>query len=236
MPTGTATASASATARQVNASVVGRRSVTRPNAGTRWKNDWPKSPRAALATKRTSCRASESVSPSASRSLTRSASGASGMIRATGSPLAWRIENVTMETPIQTTTKRRRRRIRNADTAPPPDLASVLRLGREEPEPLVGPCLVRDLLRDAERVVLRIQEDRRRLFPDHPLDLRVDPLALRLIEARAGLVDELVEPLDARVLLAEPRHHLLEHRLLVDGVVRGLARGLLVERRAPHVE
>src|SRR6266581_5718706 len=48
MPTGTATASASATARQVNASVVGRRSVTRPNAGTRWKNDWPKSPRAAL--------------------------------------------------------------------------------------------------------------------------------------------------------------------------------------------
>ncbi len=41
---------------------------------------------------------------------------------------------------------------------------------------------------------------------------------------------------DRRDLLAQPRHHLLDHRLLVDRVVRRLADGLLVERRAPHVE
>jgi hypothetical protein len=42
------------------------------------------------------------------------------MISETGSPLAWRIANVTTETPRQTTTKRRRRRIKKADTPPPP--------------------------------------------------------------------------------------------------------------------
>ena len=64
-----ATASASTTARHVSASVVGMRSMTSPNAGSRWKNDWPKSPRAALVTKRTNCVGSGSESPSASRSF-----------------------------------------------------------------------------------------------------------------------------------------------------------------------
>src|SRR5207245_10475726 len=82
--------------------------------------------------------------------------------------------------------------------------APVRRLGREQPEPLVGTRLVRDLLRDTERVVLRPQEHRGRLFADHGLDSRVDLLAPGLVDGRAALVDELVETLDPRIVLADP--------------------------------
>jgi hypothetical protein len=50
------------------------------------------------------------------RRTARSASGASGMMRATGSPLACRIAKVTSETPATTTTSRTRRRTTNAVT------------------------------------------------------------------------------------------------------------------------
>src|SRR6266540_818552 len=256
MPTGSATATASATARHVNASVVGMRSMTSPNAGSRWKNDLPKSPRTASVRKRTNCVGSGSVSPSASRSLTRSPSGASGMISVTGSPLAWRIANVTRETPMHTTTNRRRRRIKKtvmelagsrAHARPlerPSGRArpsSALRLGREEPEPLVGPRLVGDLLRDAERVVLRVQEDRGRLFADDPLDLHVGPLTLGLVDARTGLVDELVETLDARVVLADPAAGLgvierVQHRVGVKDRVVAPVAVLAVGRLALRLE
>ena len=53
MPTGIATASASDDGEHVSASVVGIRSQHERNAGSRWKNELPKSPRAALLTKRT---------------------------------------------------------------------------------------------------------------------------------------------------------------------------------------
>ena len=93
---------------------------------------------------------------------------------------------------------------------------------------------------------------RRRLLPDHLLDLRVDPLALGLVHARARLVDELVEALHPRVPLADPAARLgvvervqhgvgVEDRVVAPGAVvavGGLALGLeeLVPRRAriPH--
>ena len=58
MPTGRATASASTMASRVRVSVVGIRSSTSLAAGSRWKNDVPKSPRRLLAAKRANCTAS----------------------------------------------------------------------------------------------------------------------------------------------------------------------------------
>src|SRR2546430_3375161 len=48
------------------------------------------------------------------------------------------------------------------------------------------------------------RSDRRRLLTDQLLDLRVRPLAGRLVERRAAFVDQLVQPLDPRVVLADP--------------------------------
>src|SRR5256714_7141370 len=177
----------------VSSSVVGMRSITNPKAGTGWKKEAPKSPVSARPTKRANCTASGSCRPSACRSAARSASGASGMISATGSPLACRMANVTSVTPITTTSRRISRRTTNAVTSQ----ASALGPGVEEPEPLVAARGVLHALGDRQRVVLREQEDRRRLLADHPLDLRVRPLARVAVERRAALVDELVEPFDA---------------------------------------
>ena len=62
--------------------VVGMRSRTSGSAGLRWKNDWPKSPRAMFPPKRTNCTAKGSLKPMFWRSTARSASGASGIINA----------------------------------------------------------------------------------------------------------------------------------------------------------
>jgi hypothetical protein len=115
MPTGRATTTASAIDSRVSVNVVGIRSMTRPNAGVRWKKELPKSPRTARPTKRANCTGSGSCRPSAARSTARSASGASGMMSETGSPLACRIAKVTSETPTATTARRTSRRTRNAD-------------------------------------------------------------------------------------------------------------------------
>src|SRR5437870_6283577 len=275
MPTGSAMARATPIENTVSMSVVGIRSSTRAEADWPWwKNDLPKLPVTALPTKRTNWTGSGSCRPSVRRRTARSASGASGMMSDTGSPLACRIANVTSETPVITTARRTSRRTRNediqvrgAETAsptPPHGLgagkagarsgirALALGLGVEEPEPLVAAGGVLDALGDRQRVVLREQVDRRRLLADQLLDLRVRPLAGRLVQRRAALVDQLVEPLDPRVVLADPAARLrveerVEHGVGVEdrvvapravGAVGGLALGLqkLVPRRArvPH--
>src|SRR5262245_14596290 len=240
MPTGKAITIASSIEAAVSRSVVGMRSRTKAEAGWPWwKNDLPKLPVAALPTKRASCRGSGSVRPRASRSLARSASGASGIIRATGSPLACRIANVTSVTPAHTTTSLTTRRTKKAVIDDGGDLGDSLqasaaprrspeprlfpRLGVVQPEPLVGARRVLHLLRHAERVVLGEQEDRRGLFSDQPLDLRVRPLALRLIDGRPSLVDEPVQTLDAGVVLAHPAARL--------GVIERVEHGVGVEHR-----
>src|SRR2546430_12702265 len=92
------------------------------------------------------------------------------------------------------------------------------------------------------------RSDRRRLLTDQLLDLRVRPLAGRLVERRAAFVDQLVQPLDPRVVLADPAARLrveerVEHGVGVEdrvvapravGAVGGLALGLqkLVPRQA----
>src|SRR5690348_13291623 len=187
MPIGIASARDTPIANTVSSRVVGMRSRTRGSAGSRWKKDWPKSPRTMLPTKRANCFASGSLNPIASRRAARSASGASGIMRAMGSPLTWRIANVTSDTPASTITRRPRRRATRLSTGTPsPDQGRGLplpgrRLGVEEPEPLVGPGRVLHLLRDAEGVVLRPQEDARRLVADHVLDLAVEALPLGLV-------------------------------------------------------
>src|SRR5438552_1712602 len=252
MPTGSAMARATPIENTVSMSVVGIRSSTRAEADWPWwKNDLPKLPVTALPTKRTNWTGSGSCRPSVRRSTARSASGASGMMSDTGSPLACRIANVTSETPTHTTARRASRRTRNWVIAAAQP-RSALRLGVEEPEPLVAASGVLDALVDGQRVVLREQEDGRRLLADEVLDLRVDPLATRLIHGRAGLVDHLVEPFHARVVLADPAAWLgveewmqhgvgVEHRVIAPGAVGGvggLALGLeeLVPGRArvPH--
>src|SRR3989441_3094453 len=306
MPTGSAMARATPIENTVSMSVVGIRSSTRAEADWPWwKNDLPKLPVTALPTKRANWTGSGSCRPSVRRRTARSASGASGMMSDTGSPLACRIANVTSETPAITTARRTSRRTRNADilsqrgrdgpsdtshglgagkagartrirplalklgaeTAPPTPPHGLggggagarsgirplaLGLGVEEPEPLVAAGGVLDALGDRQRVVLREQVDRRRLLTDQLLDLRVRPLAGRLVERRAAFVDQLVEPLDPRVVLADPAARLrveerVEHGVGVEdrvvapravGAVGGLALGLqkLVPRRArvPH--
>src|SRR5437773_4308868 len=337
MPTGSAMARATPIENTVSMSVVGIRSSTRAEADWPWwKNDLPKLPVTALPTKRTNWTGSGSCRPSVRRRTARSASGASGMMSDTGSPLACRIANVTSETPVITTARRTSRRTRNedilsqrgrdgpsdtshglgagkagartrirplafglgaetapptpphglgaggagartrirplafglgAETAPPTPPHGLgaggagarsgirplaLGLGVEEPEPLVAAGGVLDALGDRQRVVLREQVDRRRLLADQLLDLRVRPLAGRLVQRRAALVDQLVQPLDPRVVLADPAARLrveerVEHGVGVEdrvvapravGAVGGLALGLqkLVPRRArvPH--
>src|SRR6266704_5774298 len=275
MPTGSAMARATPIENTVSMSVVGIRSSTRAEADWPWwKNDLPKLPVTALPTKRTNWTGSGSCRPSVRRRTARSASGASGMMSDTGSPLACRIANVTSETPVITTARRTSRRTRNediqvrgAETAPPTPphglgaggagarsgiRSLALGLGVEEPEPLVAAGGVLDALGDRQRVVLREQVDRRRLLADQLLDLRVRPLAGRLVQRRAALVDHLVQPLDPRVVLADPAARLrveerVEHGVGVEdrvvapravGAVGGLALGLqkFVPRRArvPH--
>ena len=56
------------------------RASTSGSAGSRWKNDCPKSPRAMLPTKRANCTGRGSLKPMAWRSTARSASGASGIM------------------------------------------------------------------------------------------------------------------------------------------------------------
>src|SRR3989441_1267555 len=306
MPTGSAMARATPIENTVSMSVVGIRSSTRAEADWPWwKNDLPKLPVTALPTKRANWTGSGSCRPSVRRRTARSASGASGMMSDTGSPLACRIANVTSETPAITTARRTSRRTRNADilsqrgrdgpsdtshglgagkagartrirplalklgaeTAPPTPPHGLgagragarsgirplaLGLGVEEPEPLVAAGGVLDALGDRQRVVLREQVDRRRLLTDQLLDLRVRPLAGRLVERRAAFVDQLVQPLDPGVVLADPAARLrveerveqgvgVEDRVVAPravGAVGGLALGLqkLVPRRArvPH--
>src|SRR3989442_404350 len=306
MPTGSAMARATPIENTVSMSVVGIRSSTRAEADWPWwKNDLPKLPVTALPTKRANWTGSGSCRPSVRRRTARSASGASGMMSDTGSPLACRIANVTSETPVITTARRTSRRTRNADilsqrgrdgpsdtshglgagkagartrirplavklgaeTAPPTPPHGLggggagarsgirplaLGLGVEEPDQLVAARGVLDALGDRERVVLREQVERRRLLTDQLLDLRVRPLAGRLVERRAAFVDQLVQPLDPRVVLADPAARLrveerVEHGVGVEdrvvapravGAVGGLALGLqkLVPRRArvPH--
>src|SRR3989441_1022269 len=251
MPTGSATARARPIESTVSRSVVGIRSMTSRKAGARWKKELPKSPVSARPKNRPNCTGRGSCKPRACRSTARSASGASGMMSDTGSPLACRIANVTSETPTHTTARRASRRTRNWVIAAAQP-RSALRLGVEEPEPLVAAGGVLDALVDGQRVVLREQEDGRRLLADEVLDLRVDPLAARLIHRRARLVDELVESFHARVVLADPAARLgveqrvehgvgIEHRVVAPGAVGGvggLALGLeeLVPGRArvPH--
>src|SRR6266850_1915830 len=205
MPTGSAMSRASPMASTVRISVVGMRSMTRPKAGARWKNELPKLPVTARPKKRPNCTSSGSCRPSACRSTARSDSGASGIMRATGSPLACRMANVTSETPTHTTTSRTIRRTTNlVTTRPLTPRGSALRLGVEEPEPLVAAGRVLDALVDGQRVVLREQVDGRRLLADQVLDLRVDAPAPRLVHHRPRLVDHLVEPFHARVVLADP--------------------------------
>ena len=96
---------------------MGIRSRTSGIAGARWKNELPKSARAVLPRNFTNCAARDSLKPIASRSRARSDSGASGIMRATGSPLTWRIANVTSDTPASTTTSRMIRRMTSAVTA-----------------------------------------------------------------------------------------------------------------------
>src|SRR5207245_10030958 len=91
-------------------------------------------------------------------------------------------------------------------------------LGVEEPEPLVAAGGVLDALGDRQRVVLREQVDRRRLLADQLLDLRVRPLAGHLVQRRAALVDQLVEPLDPRVVLADPAARLRVEERVEHGV------------------
>ena len=100
----------------VSSSVVGIRCITSGRAGSRWKNDWPKSPRAMLRTKRANCTGSGSLKPMACRSTARSDSGASGIMSDTGSPLTCRIEKVTTDTPTSTTTRRMSRRVSRLST------------------------------------------------------------------------------------------------------------------------
>src|SRR5262245_27082037 len=206
----------------VRSRVVGIRSSTSGRAGARWKNDLPKSPRATLPTKRTNCTPSESLNPIASRSATRSASGASGIMSATGSPLAWRMANVTRDTPARTTARRTTRRAMRVSTAPPYRLpgtpALFLGLGVEQPQPLVPAGRVLHPLGDAEGVVLRPQVDVRCLLADELLDLRVGALPLGLIDRRAPLVDEAIEALHARVPLADPASGLRVIERMEDGV------------------
>src|SRR2546428_9550365 len=218
MPTGSATARARPIESTVSRSVVGIRSMTSRKAGARWKKELPKSPVSARPKNRPNCTGRGSCKPRACRSTARSASGASGMMSDTGSPLACRIANVTSETPVITTAGRRSRRTRNADIVSqrgrdgPSDTSHglgagkagarsgirplALGLGVEEPEPLVAAGGVLDALGDRQRVVLREQVDRRRLLTDQLLDLRVRPLAGRLVERRAAFVDPLGQPLD----------------------------------------
>src|SRR2546427_6019296 len=116
MPTGSAMARATPIENTVSMSVVGIRSSTRAEADWPWwKNDLPKWPVTALPTKRGNWTGSGSWSPSVRRRTARSASGASGMMSDTGSPLACRIANVTSEPPVITTARRTSRRTRNAD-------------------------------------------------------------------------------------------------------------------------
>src|SRR2546426_12064262 len=116
MPTGSAMARATPIENTVSMSVVGIRSSTRAEADWPWwKNDLPKLPVTALPTKRTNWTGSGSCRPSVRRRTARSASGASGMMSDTGSPLACRIANVTSETPVITTARRTSRRTRNED-------------------------------------------------------------------------------------------------------------------------
>ena len=116
MPTGNAMTIARAIEHAVSRSVVGMRSMTSANAGVRWKNELPKLPVTVFAKKRPNWIGSGSCRPSVRRRTARSASGASGMMRATGSPLACRIAKVTSETPTTTTISRTRRRMTNAVT------------------------------------------------------------------------------------------------------------------------
>ncbi len=97
--------------------MVGMRASTIGSAGSRWKNDWPKSPRTMLPTKRANCTGSGSLKPMDCRRTARSASGASGIMSAIGSPLTWRIANVTSDTPASTTTRRMSRRVTMLSTA-----------------------------------------------------------------------------------------------------------------------
>src|SRR5947199_2212835 len=218
MPTGSAMARATPIENTVSMSVVGIRSSTRAEADWPWwKNDLPKLPVTALPTKRANWTGSGSCRPSVRRRTARSASGASGMMSDTGSPLACRIANVTSETPTHTTTRRASRRTKNWVIAAAQP-RSALRLGVEEPEPLVAAGGVLDALVDGQRVVLREQVDRRRLLADQLLDLRVRPLAGRLVQRRAALVDQLVQPLDPRVVLADPAARLRVEERVEHGV------------------
>ncbi len=194
------------------------RARTSGSAGSRWKKDCPKSPRTILPTKRTNCTGRGSLKPMDSRSTARSDSGASGIMSATGSPLTWRIANVTRDTPTQ-------HHHEADDPANEQGQHGAPARGRRRPANRAagfasksqshssGRAAYCDLLRDAEGVVLGPQEDAGRLLADHLLDLRVDALALGLVHARARLVDELVQPLHARVPLAVPAARL--------GVVEG---------------
>src|SRR5918995_4932456 len=92
------------------------------------------------------------------------------------------------------------------------------------------------------------EEQARRLFLDELLNLRVGPLARVRIDGRARLIDQLVESLDPRVVLAHPAAGLrviegvqdrigVEDRVVAPGAVipmRRLAVGLeeLVPRRS----
>src|SRR2546428_7024098 len=116
MPTGSAMARATPIENTVSMSVVGIRASTRAEADWPWwKNDLPKWPVTALPTKRATWTGNGSCRPSVRRRTARSASGASGMMSDTGSPLACRIANVTSETPVITTARRTSRRTRNDD-------------------------------------------------------------------------------------------------------------------------
>src|SRR5437867_7004462 len=234
MPTGSAMARATPIENTVSMSVVGIRSSRRAEADWPWwKNDLPKLPVTAWPTKRANWTGSGSCRPSVRRRTARSASGASGMMRATGSPLACRIANVTSETPTITTSTRASRRTTNAVTS----VGSAFWPGVEEPEPLVAAGGVFHALADRQRVVLGEEEHRRRFIADHLLDLGVGPPALLLVERRPPLVDQLVEAFHARVPLADPAADLaveqrvqhgigVEDRVVAPGdvdAVRGLA-------------
>ena len=152
---GSATASDSAIASTVSRSVVGMRSSTSGSAGARWKKDWPKSPRAVLARKRANCTGRGSLKPMAWRRAARSASGASGIMRATGSPLTWRMANVTSDHAHEhhdeaddPADEQGQHRAPSPGPAPPAR-ATSRGLGVEEPEPLVPARRVLHLLRDA---------------------------------------------------------------------------------------
>src|SRR5436309_2069278 len=225
MPTGSAMARATPIENTVSMSVVGIRSSTRAEADWPWwKNDLPKLPVTALPTKRANWTGSGSCRPSVRRRTARSASGASGMMSDTGSPLACRIANVTSETPVITTARRTSRRTRNediqvrgAETAsptPPHGLgagkagarsgirALALGLGVEEPEPLVAAGGVLDA-----RVVLADPAARLRVEErvEHGVGVEDRVVAPRAVGAVGGLALGLQKLVPRRSRVPHPR-------------------------------